>query len=59
MEQHLRDAALEVITLGAKVTRLWLEGGDGLAELELWCENSKGISVGPGTVIVTLPRREA
>lgn len=49
----------DTVTARGKVTRLWLEGGDGLAELELWCENSKGVTVGPGTVIVTLPRREA
>jgi hypothetical protein len=47
-----------VITRG-RVRRKWLEGGEALAELEIWSENSKGISVGPGTIIVALPRREA
>lgn len=49
----------DTVTTRGKVNRLWLEGTNGLVELELWCENSKGVSVGPGAVIVTLPRREA
>jgi len=49
----------DTVTTRGKVNRLWLEDTKGLVELELWCENSKGVSVGPGTVIVTLPRREA
>ncbi|GAB3980815.1 hypothetical protein GCM10029978_079880 [Actinoallomurus acanthiterrae] len=37
-------------------------GGDdapGAVDLELWCENSAGVTVGPGTVRVTLPTRGA
>ena len=49
----------DTVTTRGKVKRLWLEDTKGVVELELWCENSKGVSVGPGTVIVTLPRREA
>lgn len=49
----------DTVTTRGKVNRLWLEGTSGLVELELWCENAKGVSVGPGTVTVTLPRREA
>lgn len=45
-----------VITRG-KVRRKWLENGEAFADLEIWSEHSKGISVGPGSVIVTLPRR--
>ena len=45
-----------VVTRG-KVKRLWTDGATGLVELEMWCENSRGVSVGPGTVTVTLPRR--
>ena len=45
-----------VITRG-RVKRLWIDADHGLAELEMWCENSKGVSVGPGIVTVTLPRR--
>jgi acyl dehydratase len=49
----------ETVITGGRVRRKWLEGGEALAELEIWSENSKGISVGPGTIIVALPRREA
>ncbi len=44
-----------VVTKGI-VRRTWQEGEEALVELEMWCENTKGVSVGPGTVIVTLPR---
>ena len=37
--------------------RTWIDGDAGLAELELWSENDDGVSVGPGTVTVSLPRR--
>lgn len=45
-----------VITRG-RVKRKWQEGGEAFADLEIWSETSKGISVGPGSVIVTLPHR--
>ncbi len=45
-----------VVTKG-KVTRKWQEGGDNLVELEIVSEHSKGISVGPGPVLVSLPSR--
>ena len=47
-----------VITKGT-VKRKWQEGGQNLVELEIWSEHSKGISVGPGPVVVTLPSRAA
>ena len=31
--------------------------GTGVAELSVWCENGGDVTVGPGTVTVTLPRR--
>lgn len=46
-----------VVTKGV-VKRKWEEGEEALVDLEIWSENSKGISVGPGTVVVVLPRRE-
>ncbi|MSQ32810.1 MAG: acyl dehydratase [Dehalococcoidia bacterium] len=45
-----------VITKG-RVKRKWQEGRQGLVELEIWSEHSKGVSVGPGPVVVTLPFR--
>ena len=47
-----------VITKGV-VKRKWQEGEEALVELQMWSENAKGISVGPGTVVVSLPRRVA
>ena len=41
----------------AEVGATRLEGEDGVVELAIRCENSKGVSVGPGTVEVVLPRR--
>ncbi|MBI2316005.1 MAG: acyl dehydratase [Betaproteobacteria bacterium] len=49
----------ETVVTRGRVKRRWLEGATGMLELEIWCETSKGVSVGPGTVTVTLPRREA
>lgn len=46
-----------VITRG-RVTRKWQEKEEAFVALEMWSEISKGISVGPGTVVVALPRRE-
>ncbi len=45
-----------VVTTGI-VKRKWQEGEEALVELQMWSENAKGISVGPGTVVVSLPHR--
>ncbi len=45
-----------VVTTGV-VKRKWQEKGENLVELEMWSENSKGVSVGPGPVLVTLPSK--
>jgi acyl dehydratase len=47
----------DVVTVCGTVARVWTEDGTGLAELRLWSQNRHGISVGPGTVTVSLPRR--
>jgi acyl dehydratase len=47
----------DVVTVQGKVARVWTEGDAGLAELRLWSRNRHGVSVGPGTVTVSLPRR--
>ena len=46
-----------VVTKGI-VKCKWREEGEGYVDLEMWSENSKWISVGPGTVVVMLPLRE-
>jgi acyl dehydratase len=45
-----------VVTKGT-VKRKWVEGGEHLVELEIVSEHSRGISVGPGPVVVSLPSR--
>ena len=39
-----------------EVTRAWLEDDDGLVELTLRTRCSTGVTVGPGTVVATMPR---
>lgn len=45
-----------VITNGV-VKQKWEEDSVFFLEIEMWSENSKGISVGPGTIVVTLPKK--
>jgi len=50
------NVAGSTVTVRGRVARTWIDGDAGLAELDLWSEND-GVSVGPGTVTVSLPRR--
>jgi acyl dehydratase len=45
------------LTVRGRVAGKHLDGGAGVVELEVWTENRNGVSVGPGTVTVTLPLR--
>tara|TARA_Y100000588_G_scaffold54953_4_gene52332 strand:- start:1323 stop:2420 length:1098 start_codon:yes stop_codon:yes gene_type:complete len=47
----------EATVVKGKVSRKWQENGENLVEIEMWSENPKGISVGPGPVIGTLPSK--
>ena len=47
----------DTVVVSGKVRRKWREGKDALLEIEMWSENSKGVSVGPGSMVVTLPSR--
>ena len=49
----------DTVVVNGRVKRKWREGKDALLEIEMWSENSKGVSVGPGSMIVTLPSRSA
>jgi acyl dehydratase len=49
----------DVVTVQGTVARAWTDGDAGLAELRVWSGNRHGISVGPGIVTVSLPRRPA
>ncbi len=44
-----------VITNGV-VKKKWEEDSEFFVEIEMWSENSQVISVGPGRVVVTLPK---
>ena len=45
-----------VVTKGT-VKRKWQEDGENLVELEIWSEHEGGTSVGPGSVLITLPSK--
>ena len=45
----------DVVTTRGVVKRMWREEGEGLLELEMRTEMSRGVSVGPGPVIVAEP----
>jgi acyl dehydratase len=49
------NIAGDTVVVGGSVRRKWLESGTGFLELEIRSENSLGVSVGPGTVTVTVP----
>ncbi|NHV25916.1 acyl dehydratase [Burkholderia sp. D-99] len=48
----------DTVVVKGRVARKWLEGA-GFVELEMWSENSKGTSVGPGRIVAVLPTRSA
>jgi acyl dehydratase len=45
----------DTVTVKGVVRRKWRDGDVGLCTVEVWSENSDGVSVGPGTVTVSLP----
>ena len=49
----------ETVTVRGRVVRKWLEDGDARLEIEMWSELGDDVTVGPGTVTVALPAREA
>ena len=47
----------DTVVVKGRVARKWCEGATGLVEFEMHSENAKGVSVGPGRVVATLPIR--
>ncbi|MFW3895184.1 acyl dehydratase [Pseudomonas bharatica] len=45
----------DTVTVRGEVVSTWREGERGLAEIKIWSENAGGLSVGPGSVTVSLP----
>jgi acyl dehydratase len=51
------NTAGDTVEVRGRVERVWREGESGYAELRLWSSNRTGVSVGPGSVTVSLPFR--
>ena len=47
----------DTVVVKGNVLRKFQQNGQNLVELKMWSENSRGTSVGPGPVLVTLPSR--
>lgn len=47
----------ETVVVRGRVRRKWKESGLGFVELEIWSETSRGVSVGPGRIVATMPTR--
>ena len=45
------------VTVRGRVARKWRDGDDALLDVEMWSECDGDVTVGPGTVTVTLPVR--
>jgi acyl dehydratase len=50
------NVAGDTVVVKGHVVRKWEEGTDGYIEFEIRSENARGVSVGPGRVVATLPR---
>lgn len=48
----------DTVVVKGHVVRKWLEDV-GFVEFEMWSENSKGVSVGPGRIVAVLPMHSA
>ena len=48
----------ETVVTSGVVQRAWREADENRVEIEMRCETSRGVSVGPGPVVVSLPSRE-
>jgi acyl dehydratase len=48
----------DTVVVSGRVKSRWLDGDSGLIEIEIQSENANGISVGPGSMIATLPLRD-
>jgi acyl dehydratase len=45
----------DTVHVHGEVMRKWQDNGINYVEIKLWSENSKGISVGPGSMTVSMP----
>ena len=49
----------DTVVVNGRVERKWREDDVGFVEFAMWSENTKGVSVGPGRIVATLPLRGA
>jgi hypothetical protein len=49
----------DTVIVKGKVLRKWREGREGFVEFEVWSENAKGVSVGPGRIVAAMPVADA
>jgi len=59
---HLRNFKMrsfncpgDVVVVKGRVLRKWRKLEEGFLEFEVWSENKHGVSVGPGSVVVSVP----
>ena len=57
LRMRIFNPAGDTVLVKGKVLRKFQQDGQNLVELKMWSENSRGTSVGPGPVLVTLPSR--
>jgi len=48
----------DTVVVKGRVERKWIEDGAGFVEIAMWSENAKGVSVGPGRIVATMPLRK-
>jgi acyl dehydratase len=51
------NCAGDTVTVRGEVLRKWRDGAHNYVELKIWSANRDGISVGPGTLLVSMPAR--
>jgi hypothetical protein len=56
---HLSDSDGETVMAKGAVVRKFRSGSEGLAELKVWSEIRGRVSVGPGSILVSLPLRDS
>ncbi len=49
----------DTVTVRGRIDKVWRNGDVGYIEIEIWSENGKGVSVGPGRMRAKLPLRES
>ena len=56
---HLSDSDGETVMARGAVVRKFRSASEGLAELKVWSEIRGRVSVGPGSILVSLPLRDS